>query len=305
MIAALLALVSAVGAHLAYTAVSFGWRGLGLGPKVGGGPRPDGGPRAGGGRARSRSSGPTGRGGSGRTRMRELAAATAAMFAIGSTLAFAVFGGPAPAVAIGGFAASLPAAAYRARLADRRQRGQEAWPRMIEEIRVQTGSLGRSIPQALFDVGRRGPAEMRPAFEAAHREWLLTTDLARTFAVLKDLLADPTADMACETLLVAHEIGGADLDRRLEALAADRRQDVQGRKDARARQAGARFARLFVLAVPAGMALAGMSIGNGRAAYQSGPGQAAVLAALVMVLGCWTWAGRVMRLPPPERVFGR
>ena len=237
--------------------------------------------------------------------MRELAAATAAMFAIGSTLAFAVFGGPAPAVAIGGFAASLPAAAYRARLADRRRRGQEAWPRMIEEIRVQTGSLGRSIPQALFDVGRRGPAEMRPAFEAAHREWLLTTDLARTFAVLKDLLADPTADMACETLLVAHEIGGADLDRRLEALAADRRQDVQGRKDARARQAGARFARLFVLAVPAGMALAGMSIGNGRAAYQSGPGQAAVLAALVMVLGCWTWAGRVMRLPPPERVFGR
>ena len=302
MIAALLALVSAVGAHLAYTAVSFGWRGPGLGPKVSGGPR------AGGGRARDRADGLTGRGwrgGTGRARMRELAAATAAMFAIGSALAFAVFGGPTPAIAIGGFAASLPAAAYRARLADRRRRDQEAWPRMIEEIRVQTGSLGRSIPQALFDVGRRGPAEMRPAFEAAHREWLLTTDLARTFAVLKDLLADPTADMACETLLVAHEIGGADLDRRLEALAADRRQDVQGRKDARARQAGARFARLFVLAVPAGMALAGMSIGNGRAAYQSGPGQAAVLAALVMVLGCWTWAGRVMRLPPPERVFGR
>ena len=312
MIATLLALVSALGAHLAYTAVSFGWRGLGLGPRAGDSPRMGDGsragdrPRAGGGRGgaagRPRR---TGQGGPGRAGMRELAAATAVMFAIGSALAFAVFGGLAPAVAIGGFAASLPAAAHRARLADRRQRGQEAWPRMIEEIRVQTGSLGRSIPQALFDVGRRGPAEMRPAFEAAHREWLLTTDLARTFAVLKDLLADPTADMACETLLVAHEIGGADLDRRLEALAADRRQDVQGRKDARARQAGARFARLFVLAVPAGMALAGMSIGNGRAAYQSGPGQAVVLAALVMVLGCWTWAGRVMRLPPTERVFGR
>ena len=234
MIAVGLALVSALGAHLAYTAVSFGWQGLGLGPRIGPGPRIRFGRDRSGDGPGGRRSGP----GPGRARMRDLATATAAMFAVGSALAFAVFGGLVPAMVIGGFAGSLPAAGLRARRADRRGRAQEAWPRMIEEIRVQTGSLGRSIPQALFDVGRRGPAELRPAFEAAQREWLLTTDLARTFAVLKNLLADPTADMACETLLVAHEIGGADLDRRLEALAADRRQDVQGRKDARARQAG-------------------------------------------------------------------
>ena len=74
---------------------------------------------------------------------------------------------------------------------------------------------------------------------------------------------------SCETLLVAHEVGGTDLDRRLQALIDDRVQDTQGRKDARAKQAGARFARRFVLIVPAGMALAGMSVGNGRAAYQT------------------------------------
>jgi tight adherence protein B len=176
---------------------------------------------------------------------------------------------------------------------------------MIEEIRVQTSSLGRSIPQALFDVGRRGPTELRPAFDAAHREWLLTTDLPRTFRVLKDLLADPTADMTCETLLVAHELGGTDLDRRLRALAEDRVQDVQGRKDSTSRQAGARFARLFVLLVPAGMALAGMSIGHGRAAYRTSSGQLVVLVALTLVIGCWTWAGQIMRLPDQQRVFQR
>jgi tight adherence protein B len=112
---------------------------------------------------------------------------------------------------------------------------------MIEEIRIQAASLGRSIPQALFEVGRRGPIELRPAFEAAHREWLLSTDFERTVAVLKERLADPTADTACETLLIAHELGGADLERRLEALAEDRRKDMQNRKDARARQAGVCF----------------------------------------------------------------
>jgi tight adherence protein B len=174
---------------------------------------------------------------------------------------------------------------------------------MIEEIRILTGSLGRSIPQALFEVGRRGPDELRPAFAAAQREWLLTTDFERTLRVLKDRLADPTADAACETLLVAHDLGGADLDRRLAALAEDRIQDTQGRKDARAKQAGVRFARRFVLIVPVGMALAGMSVGNGRAAYTAPLGQALVVAAIGLTILCWAWAGRILRLPEEQRVF--
>ena len=234
---------------------------------------------------------------------REFIAVVSMLFVLGFLAAFAAFGGIGPPLAIGAFAASFPVASYRLRRQSRRQRAQEAWPRMIEEIRVQTASLGRSVPQALFEVGRRAPEELQPAFDAAHREWLLTTDLIRTVAVLKDRLADPTADMALETLLVAHELGGADLDRRLEALAEDRQSDLQGRKDARSRQAGARFARMFVLVVPAGMALAGMSIGDGRDAYRSTGGQIVVMIAIAMVVGCWTWAGRVMRLPETRRVF--
>ena len=102
---------------------------------------------------------------------------------------------------------------------------------------------------------------------------------------------------------MAHELGGSDLDRRLGALVEDRIQDTQGRKDARAKQAGVRFARRFVLIVPIGMALAGMSVGNGRAAYQTALGQVAVVAGVGMVIACWLWAGRIMRLPEEERVF--
>ena len=115
--------------------------------------------------------------------------------------------------------------------------------------------------------------------------------------------ADPTADAACETLLIAHELGGADLDRRLGALADDRMQDTQGRKDARAKQAGVRFARSFVLVVPIGMAIAGMSVGDGRSAYATPMGQVLVVTALAMVAACWIWAGRIMRVPDEQRVF--
>lgn len=233
----------------------------------------------------------------------ELAATTAVAAIAAAAVGFALFGGVLPALLTAGFAATLPAASQRVRDDRRRAEAREAWPRMIEEIRLLTGSLGRSIPQALLEVGRRGPLPMRPAFTAAEREWLLTTDFARTTSLLKAALADPTADAACETLLVAHEIGGTDIDRRLAALVEDRIQDVQGRKDAEAKQAGVRFARRFVLLVPLGMAVAGLSIGTGRDAYRTGIGQVLVALGLMVVAVCWWWAGRLLRLPEEERVF--
>ena len=234
---------------------------------------------------------------------REFAGVLAGIGVAGGLAGWALFGGALPAVACGGLAACFPPAAYRARRERRMATARAAWPRMIEEIRVRTSSIGRSVPQALFEVGRNGPLELRPAFEAAEREWLLSTDFTRTVDVLRARLADATADAVCETLLVAYELGGTDLDSRLAALAEDRVIDVNGRRDAEAKQAGVRFARRFVLVVPVGMALAGSAIGTGRTAYGTPAGQALVVAGLLVVAGCWVWAGRLLRLPAEERVF--
>ena len=283
---------AAYGVFLIYTAVVFGWRGAGLGPRI----RP-GQPRAD--RVRRALAGA----GVLDAQVPQAVGLMALLGIAGAALGFAVFGGLLPPLAAGLFAASFPLAALRTRRDRRRSEAREAWPRMIEEMRLLVGSLGRSVPQALFDVGRRAPAEMQPAFRAAHREWLITTDFTRTTAVLKQGLSDATADAACETLLVAHELGGADLDRRLAALVEDRVADLQGRKDAAAKQSGVRFARRFVLLVPLGMALAGLSIGSGRRAYQTTGGQLGVVLGIGMIVVCWVWAGRLMRLPEEERVF--
>lgn len=294
MMALLLPVAAALGVYYVYTALAFGWRGVGVAPSVGT-RRPQ----------RSIVREWLVQAGLGDIRVRDFAVVMVLLLVLGAALTYAVFGALLPAIAVGLAAAAAPPASYRVRRANRRARAQEAWPRMIEEIRILTSSLGRSIPQALFEVGRRAPDDMAPAFEAAHREWLISTDFERTLTVLKGGLADPTADATCETLLVAHTVGGSDLDRRLEALVEDRIQDTQGRKDARAKQAGARFARRFVVFAPVGMALAGMSVGNGRAAYRSPTGQVLTLVAVLLVVGCWLWAGRILQVPAEERVFDR
>ena len=293
LLAVVVALLGAYGVFLLYTAIAFGWRGVGVG---------DGRIKS---QAKLRATAQQWLTQAGLEGVSpgEFLTIMVVLFVVGTGLTFAVLGAPLPAVAVGAFAATYPAASYRARRQQRRARAAESWPRMIEEIALLAGSLGRSVPQALFEVGRNTPEEMRPAFEAAHRQWLITTDFERSVAVLKAGLADATADAACETLLVAHEVGGTDVQRRLAALVEDRVADLQGRKDARARQAGARFARRFVLFVPVGMALVGLSISGGHDAYRSAGGQLAAVAAIGMVVACWMWSGRIMRLPEEERVF--
>jgi tight adherence protein B len=284
----------AYGVYLVYTAAVFGWRGIGVGPSAH--------------RARRACLERLVRqwlvrAGLADVRAGQFAAVMAVFFIAGAVLTFALFGGVAPALSGGICGGLTPVAAHRSRAERRRAQAREAWPRLIEEVRLLTGSVGRSIPQALLDVGRRGPAELRAAFRAAEREWLISTDFERTVRVLKDNLADPTADVICETLLVAYEVGGSDLERRLAALAEDRERDLQERKDAVAKQSGVRFARRFVLIVPLGMAVAGLSIGAGRDAYRTATGQLAVLVAVLALTACWLWAGRLLRIPDDGRVF--
>lgn len=293
MIGIFLALCAGLGVYYLYTSLVMKWRGLQLGPIEASDDSPK----------REMYKEWLVQAGLTDVKVSEFAGVMAALFVLGAIGTFAIFGSPLPSLVMGVFAASFPLASSRARRQAHRATAQEAWPRMIEEVRILTSSVGRSIPQALFDVGRRGPEELRAAFAAAQREWMISTDFERTVAVLKGQLADPTADAALETLLIAHELGGTDLDKRLEALVEDRILDTQGRKDARAKQSGVRFARRFVLLVPFGMALCGMSIGEGRDAYRTASGQLLVLFAISMVVACWMWAGRLMQLPEEERVF--
>jgi tight adherence protein B len=291
IVAFLLALTAAYGVFLAFTSVAFGWRGVGVSPSIG--------------HQRRRGSLQDFLVQSGLEKVRtvEFVAVEVVLFSVAFAFGLAIYDGVLAGLALGAAAASVPVTSARGRRKARRELARENWPRMIEEIRLQAVSMGRSIPQALLSVGLKGPEEMRPAFLAAQREWLISTDLDRTLVVLKGQLADPTADSVCETLLIAHEIGGTDVDQRLRALIDDRTDDLQGRKDARAKQAGVRFARYFVLIVPFGMAVVGVGIGDGRAAFGAPAGQLAVLVAFAMMAGCWLWAGQLLKLPEEERVF--
>jgi tight adherence protein B len=292
LLAFLLAVLAGYGVFLVFTSVVFDWKGVGVSPTP----------------FQRRERGPgladlLAQAGFERVGVLEFLAVSGVLVVIGAGVGFLIFGGVVAPLFLGLGAAAAPVGAAISRRNARREQAKEAWPRMLEELRLQVISLGRSVPQALFTVGARGPEELRPAFDAARREWVMSTDFERTLDVLRDRLADATADAVCETLLIAHEVGGTDVDTRLRALIEDRIADLEGRKDARSEQAAARFARSFVLVVPLGMALVGLTIGSGRQAYETALGQLVVLVAFGLIAACWVWASRMLKLPREERVF--
>lgn len=291
MAALLLAGLAAYGVHLLFSALVLNWTGYQPGPEVS---------TAGEVTLESLAE----RNGLGALDPRALAGATAVVALLGFAFGTILFGGVLPGLVLAVFAATAPIGAARLRHERVTANAHQAWPALIEEIRLLSGTLGRSIPQATFEVGARAPEGLQEAFADAHREWLVSTDFARSLEVLKAELRHNTADVVAETLLTAHELGGGEVGRRLAALAEDRLTDQQHRRDAEARQAGVRFARYFVLIVPFGMAAAGLSIGSGRSAYGAPTGQVLVVVSLLLVISCWVWAGRIMRLPTEDRVFG-
>ena len=221
---------------------------------------------------------------------------------VGTVAGLLAVGGPA-SLAVGALVATCSLLGRRSLDAARREQARRLWPSLLEEVRVLTVSGGRSIPRALLDAGARAPAPAAEAFLASLQTWRVSADFERTLATLKDQMAEASTDLVAETLLVAHEIGGTDVGRRLARLAEDRRRDLAARDLAVAKLAGARFARWFVVIVPLGMAVAGQAIGTGRAAFASTGGQAVALLAAALVAACWLWAGTLLRLPEEPRVF--
>ncbi len=167
------AVLAATGVYLLYTSAAYGWRGMG--PRTAA--RPDA-------RAGRRGQWLT-QAGLGEVGPGEFGAAVGLLGVVGGLSGFVLFGGWVAALVGGLLAACVPVSWYRSRRHRRLAAASEAWPRLLEELRLLTGAAGRSIPQALFEVGRRAPVEWRPAFTAAEREWLLTTDFGGTLAFLK------------------------------------------------------------------------------------------------------------------------
>ncbi|GAB2753800.1 MAG: type II secretion system F family protein [Actinomycetota bacterium] len=148
-------------------------------------------------------------------------------------------------VAFAMLAGYLPLAVIKGRARRRQRELAEVWPDAVDNL-ASAVRAGLSLPEALTQLGVRGPEPLRPAFAAFGTDYQLTGRFGDSLDRLKDRLADPVGDRVVEGLRVAREVGGGELGRLLRSLSAFLREDARTRAELESRQAwtvnGARLA---------------------------------------------------------------
>ena len=205
-------------------------------------------------------------------------------------------------IAFGAIGAYAPIALLRARAGQRRQERRDLWPDAVDNL-ASAVRAGLSLPEAIAQLGVRGPEPLRKPFVRFGEEYRATGRFDDCLDRLKASLADPVGDRIVESIRLARQVGGSELGRLLRTLSAFLRADARTRAEIESRQSWTvNAARLAVSApwlVLGFLALRPSAIQR----YDSRAGVVVLLGGAAVCFTAYRVMLRIGRLPSEERVL--
>lgn len=209
---------------------------------------------------------------------------------------------PSIALCFAVFAAMAPWAVVRGRARRRRARLRQLWPEVVDHL----GSgirAGLALPEAVAQIGERGPVELREPFTAFAEDYRATGRFGESLDALKARLADPVADRIVEALRLTRDVGGTDLGRLLRTLSTFLREDVRTRGELEARQSWTVNAARLAVAAPWIVLALLATRSEAAAAYDTPAGFAVLAVGGACTVVAYLVMLRIARLPDDPRVL--
>ena len=122
-------------------------------------------------------------------------------------------------------AAFIPIFSLKRRARVRSKALRTSWPDAVDSL-ASSVRAGMSLPEAVADLSKNGPAQLRYAFTHFSDYYRSTGSFAQALNALQERLGDPVADRVISALCIAHEVGGTDLGHVLRTLSALLRSDA-------------------------------------------------------------------------------
>lgn len=211
-------------------------------------------------------------------------------------------GSPVIGLTFGVIASRTPFALVRSRANKQHTSRRDMWPDAVDHL-ASGIRAGLSLPEALGQLGERGPEQLREPFARFAEDYRASGRFFDCLDVLKARLADPVADRIIEAVRITREVGGTDVGRLLRTLSQFLRDEAHIRGELEARQSWTVNAARLAVAAP-WLVLAFLSTRPlNAAAYNSASG----VTVLMLGAGCTVLAYRLMirlgRLPEEKRVL--
>lgn len=178
-----------------------------------------------------------------------LVATSTVLAAVGGLFVLALSRALPIALAFAVIAAYLPVWLVRVRRRQRRAELRDLWPEVVDNL-ASAVRAGLSLPEAITQIGIRGPEALRRPFRRFGEDYRATGRFTECLDRLKAALADPVGDRIVESLRMAREVGGSDLGRLLRTLSAFLREDARTRAELEARQSWTVNAARLAVAAP-------------------------------------------------------
>jgi tight adherence protein B len=229
-----------------------------------------------------------------------------ALCAVCGIVVFTVVAGVSRTASIGlafaAFAAYAPVALVKMRRRQRTVELRDLWPDVVDNL-ASAVRAGMSLPEAVAQVGVRGPEQLREPFQLFAEDYRATGRFGDCLDRLKMTLADPVADRLIESLRVAREVGGTDLGRLLRTLSQFLREDARTRAELETRQGwtvnAARLALCAPWVVLGLLALRPETV----VAYNTATGVLVLTVGGIVSMLAYRVMLRIARLPEEERVL--
>ncbi len=198
--------------------------------------------------------------------------------------------------------ATLPKAYFVRKRSQRIARVQEAWPDGLRDILTSVRS-GASLPVAIENLATFGPEPLREAFQGFD-VYSRSLGVVTALELIKDDIADPTADRVIEVLILAYERGGTVVPEILEDLAEATTRDLWTLEQVRTEALEQKINSRAVFILP-WIVLVAMTARSGafREFYATTAGLFVVMVGGVMSLLGAVIAARLGAQPTEHRVF--
>lgn len=206
------------------------------------------------------------------------------------------------ALVFGAIAASLPIAVLSGRARTRQRELAEVWPDAVDNL-ASAVRAGMSLPEALAQLGERGPEPLRSSFVAFAADYQAGGRFGDSVDRLKDRLADPVGDRVIEGLRIAREVGGGDLGKLLRNLSGHLRDDARTRSELESRQSWTVNGARLAVAAPWLVLLMLSFQHEVISRYASGAGVVVLTVGAALCLVAYRLMLRIGRLPAERRIL--
>ncbi len=177
-----------------------------------------------------------------------------------------------------------------------------ACPEMID-ILISGVQSGLSLNESLTGLSQRGPEIFKVEFQRFAENLYSQGNFSKALIEVKESIAHPSFDQVIEALLIARELGGAELLTILRLLGKFIREDLSLRREIEVKQNWIKNSAHLSAAAPWILLLLLSTQPSTTEAFSTATGVLILGAGLAITAIAYLWMNSLSRIPVPTRIF--